>query len=59
LTYTANGLRRKIPKARLFLAEQDSVTDIAYQLGYSDQSHFIRNFKGFSGTTPNKWANYV
>ncbi len=27
-------------------------TDIAYQFGYSDQSHFIKEFKNFSGFSP-------
>lgn len=29
-----------------------SLTDIAYSLGYFDQSHFIRDFKLFSGVNP-------
>lgn len=29
-----------------------SLTDIAYSLGYFDQSHFIRDFKLFSGVSP-------
>lgn len=29
-----------------------SLTDIAYTLGYFDQSHFIRDFKLFSGASP-------
>lgn len=30
---------------------------IAYCCGYSDQSHFIRDFRQFSGTTPNQIIN--
>jgi AraC-like DNA-binding protein len=30
----------------------DKLTDLAYQLGYYDQSHFIREFKYFTRTTP-------
>ena len=29
-----------------------SLTDIAHSLGYFDQSHFIRDFKQFSGVSP-------
>ncbi|MBL7727053.1 MAG: helix-turn-helix domain-containing protein, partial [Dinghuibacter sp.] len=28
------------------------LTDIAYECGYFDQSHFIHDFKQFSGYTP-------
>jgi len=30
----------------------DSLTDISYRSGYYDQSHFIRDFKKFTGVTP-------
>lgn len=33
-----------------------SLSDIAYTCGYSDQSHFIRDFKRFSGTTPSMYV---
>jgi AraC-like DNA-binding protein len=34
---------------------QSTLTAIAYDCGYSDQSHFIREFKSFSGFTPSDW----
>lgn len=33
-----------------------SLTDIAYDCGYFDQSHFIREFKSFTGYTPSAYA---
>ena len=37
----------------LLVAKQnESLTSIAYECGYFDQSHFIREFKSFTGTTP-------
>lgn len=33
-----------------------SLTDIAHSLGYYDQSHFIRDFKLFSGASPNVYV---
>lgn len=30
----------------------DKLSDIAYENGYADQSHFIRNFKKFTGLSP-------
>ena len=36
----------------------DKLTDIAYTHGYFDQSHYIRSFKEFSGTTPNDYLKF-
>ncbi|OQP65415.1 hypothetical protein A3860_17270 [Niastella vici] len=33
-----------------------SLTSIAYECGYADQSHFIREFKTFTGLTPSGYA---
>ena len=35
----------------------NSLTDLAYQAGYFDQSHFIREFREFSGITPKEYFN--
>lgn len=36
-----------------------SLTDIAYELGYSDQSHFIRQFRSFSGLAPKEALKHL
>jgi AraC-like DNA-binding protein len=33
-----------------------SLTSIAYECGYADQSHFIREFKSFTGLTPSGYS---
>jgi AraC-like DNA-binding protein len=50
-------LRRiKLEKARMMLLDTTrSITEIAYNNGFADQSHFIRNFKEVFGTTPLKF----
>lgn len=37
---------------QLIAKQRYSLTDIAYECGYFDQSHFIREFKSFTGKTP-------
>jgi two-component system, response regulator YesN len=46
----------RIAKAKEMLTNTDlSCTEIAYDLGFSDQSYFIRQFKQITGTTPIKF----
>ncbi|RYY12093.1 MAG: AraC family transcriptional regulator [Chitinophagaceae bacterium] len=35
----------------------EKLSDIAYQNGYADQSHFIRSFRSFAGCSPNQYIN--
>ncbi|HYE56315.1 MAG TPA: helix-turn-helix domain-containing protein, partial [Chitinophagaceae bacterium] len=35
-----------------------SLTDIAFNHGYADQSHYIRAFKEFTNLTPTQYLNY-
>ena len=41
---------------RLVTKKSESLTSIAYCCGYADQSHFIREFKSFTGLTPSGYA---
>jgi AraC-like DNA-binding protein len=41
---------------RLVNKKDASLTSIAYDCGYFDQSHFIREFKSFTGVTPSLYA---
>jgi transcriptional regulator GlxA family with amidase domain len=44
---------RRVRQARTALKQAiHSLTDIAYQCGFYDQAHFIREFKGVTGLTP-------
>ncbi|RYF96544.1 MAG: AraC family transcriptional regulator, partial [Chitinophagaceae bacterium] len=40
---------------RLYGVKEKSLTDIAYGCGYYDQSHFIHEFKQFSGYHPRQY----
>jgi len=31
------------------------LSDVAYENGYADQSHFIRSFREFTGYTPSQY----
>jgi AraC-like DNA-binding protein len=41
---------------QLVRAGNVSLTSIAYECGYADQSHFIREFKSFTGITPSGYS---
>lgn len=38
--------------AQISIKDFDKLTDVVYQNGYADQSHFIRVFKSFTGKSP-------
>jgi len=33
-----------------------NLTDLAYEFGYTDQAHFIRDFKAFTNKSPGEFA---
>jgi AraC family transcriptional regulator len=50
--------RLKIEKSLNFLKESTfSLTEIAFECGFSDQSHFIRTFKQLTGFLPKSYKN--
>ena len=57
LTPHAFQLNLRINQARDRLKSGGSVVDIAYDLGFSDQSHFHRVFKSLTGVTPKQYQS--
>jgi AraC-like DNA-binding protein len=51
-----NKIHRFQRSLRLVSQNDLSLTSIAYDCGYFDQSHFIREFKSFTGYTPSGYA---
>ena len=52
--------RIRFTTAREMLRNSDvSVTEIAFQLGYSGPNNFIRSFKRISGITPNEFRHHA
>ncbi|MGC3945657.1 MAG: helix-turn-helix transcriptional regulator [Chryseolinea sp.] len=46
----------RFQKSLVLVGKSDlSLTSIAYQSGYFDQSHFIREFRAFTGNTPSRF----
>lgn len=43
---------------QLNLKKFSKLSDIAYENGYADQSHFVRAFKEFTNITPKEYLNY-
>ncbi|MEL6142517.1 MAG: helix-turn-helix transcriptional regulator [Bacteroidota bacterium] len=52
--------QQKIKRALGYLLNNKlSLTEIAYQCGFSDQSHFTRTFKAYLHTTPSAFRKQV
>ncbi|MBQ8356791.1 MAG: helix-turn-helix domain-containing protein [Clostridia bacterium] len=50
---------KKIALAKGFLENGSSVAEACYECGFSDSSHFIKNFKQYVGMTPKQYKNRV
>lgn len=46
---------RRIAAAKLFLAGEEPLSEVALACGFYDQSHFSRSFKGCTGLTPGQY----
>jgi len=52
-------LNQKICKAKQLLAKGNNIVDVAYELGFSDQSHLNRIFKYYVASTPCEYKNSI
>lgn len=48
-------LQQRINVAKRMLAEGFSIAEVAFELGFTDQSHFTKKFKAFVGATPRQY----
>ncbi|MBJ8417054.1 helix-turn-helix transcriptional regulator [Acinetobacter courvalinii] len=56
LTPHAYQLNQKVNQARLRLRQGCDLAQLAYELEFTDQSHFHRVFKQYTGVTPKQYA---
>src|SRR5262249_34980749 len=52
----ARTLRFQEAQRRLMFDPDADLTRLAYECGYFDQAHFIKDFKAFAGKTPTEYA---
>ena len=51
----ARMVRFNAIRTRLMFSPEVDLTALAYEFGYADQAHFIRDFRAFTGTTPRRF----
>jgi AraC-like DNA-binding protein len=49
----------RVSRAQAMLQGGSSISDVAYDCGFSDQSHLTRNFKRVTGLSPGAYARLV
>src|SRR5205814_8278152 len=52
----ARTIRFETIRNRLMFAPDTNLTELAYEFGYTDQAHFINDFKAFANKTPGEFA---
>jgi AraC-like DNA-binding protein len=52
----ARTIRFEAIQKHLMLEPDTKLTDLAYEFGYTDQAHFINDFKAFMNKTPGEFA---
>ncbi len=52
----ARILRFEQAQRRLMTEPETDLTGLAYKCGYSDQAHFIKEFRAFTGKSPSEYA---
>lgn len=50
-------IQNRIRKAQRLLEENMKVTDVAIEMGFYDQSHFVKTFKSIVGITPTEYIS--
>jgi transcriptional regulator GlxA family with amidase domain len=55
----ARLVRFEAVRDTLYQNPTQSMTDVAHQFGYTDQSHFIHDFKAFARCTPTACVNQL
>jgi len=57
--FFARTLRFEQAQCRLMFEPDADLTSLAYDCGYFDQAHFIKDFKDFTGKTPSEYARQM
>jgi len=55
----AYQINLRINQARELLRAGQALADVAFALGFCDQSHFHRSFKAYTGITPKQYQNVL